>query len=54
MEAIKKAMSKELRDSIQDMTGPYGKGNTSDKIVSISLDFILNNKFDLRKSFYEL
>lgn len=53
-EAIKKALSPEFSDSLRDMKNPYGDGNTSDKIVDISTDFILNGKMQVMKSFYDL
>lgn len=52
--AINKAISQQFRKSIKDADNPYGNGGTSDRIVKISEDFIINNKIDIKKSFYEL
>lgn len=52
--AINKAISQQFRESIKDADNPYGNGGTSDRIVEISEDFIINNKIDIKKSFYEL
>ena len=46
---IKKAISKEFKDSINKIENPYGDGNTSDKIIEVlktySLPDILKKKF---------
>ena len=53
-EAIEKAMSKAFTDSIADAVSPYGNGNTSDKIVQIVKDHLLNDKLDLKKRFHDI
>jgi UDP-N-acetylglucosamine 2-epimerase len=46
---IQKAISKEFKDSLNEIENPYGDGNTSDKIVEVlkaySLSDILRKKF---------
>lgn len=53
-EAIKTALSSKFLDGLSKMVNPYGEGNTSDKIVSITTDFLLNDKLQVMKSFYDL
>lgn len=52
--AIDKAISQKYRLSLCDIDNPYGRGDTSDKIVTISLDYLLNDKMKLQKKFYDL
>lgn len=52
--AIRTAMSKEFKNNIQNAINPYGNGNTSNKIVSIIREFLLNDKIDLKKKFYDI
>lgn len=51
--AIKIALSKEFKEEVKNTINPYGDGNTSEKIVEIIKDFILNNKINLKKKFYD-
>lgn len=53
-DAIEKAMDKEFVSKISSVKNPYGKGNTSNSIVDITTDFLLNDKFDIKKRFYDL
>lgn len=53
-DAISKALSDEFRKKIQTVKNPYGEGNTSDKIVNILLDYLLNKKINLKKKFYNI
>ena len=53
-DAIKKALSPSFRDSLLNMSNPYGDGKTSDKIVNITTDYLLNNKLKVMKAFYDL
>lgn len=50
--SIKKALSKEFKDSLKGLQNPYGKGDTSVKIVKIIKTISLANIF--RKQFNEL
>lgn len=52
--AIKKALSRNFRQSLIHMKNPYGDGNTSDKIVNITRDYLINNKMCLQKKFYDM
>ena len=53
-EAIKKAMSKEFKDRLDNIKNPYGDGNTSVKILDIIKDFFTNEKIVLKKKFYDI
>ena len=52
--AIEIALSKEFKNKAKNTINPYGDGNTSEKIVDIVNDFILNDKVNLKKMFYDL
>lgn len=51
--AIKLALSDNFRNKARTTINPYGDGNTSEKIVSTIKDFLLNNKVNLKKKFYD-
>ena len=51
--AIEYALSQEFRLIAENTINPYGDGNTSLKIVTTIKDFIVNNKVDLKKKFYD-
>jgi len=54
---IEKAMSLAMSDTMKRrarMTiNPYGDGNTSGKIVANIMDFLINNKIDIKKVFFD-
>ncbi len=52
--AIDTGLSGTFRELIKDAVNPYGNGNTSDKIISIVKDFVLNHKIDIKKKFYDI
>lgn len=52
--AIDTGLSGTFRDSIRGAINPYGNGNTSDKIISIVRDFLLNHNIDIKKKFYNI
>jgi GDP/UDP-N,N'-diacetylbacillosamine 2-epimerase (hydrolysing) len=52
--AIDKANDFEFREKIQLVKNPYEKQNTTSSIVSIIVDFLLNEKIDIKKKFYDL
>lgn len=52
--AIDKANDFEFREKIQLVNNPYEKENTTSSIVSIIVDFLLNEKIDIKKKFYDL
>lgn len=54
IKAIKKAMSNDFKDKLKDMENPYGNGNTTSKIASITEDYLNNDKMLLKKEFYDL
>ena len=51
--AITLALNKEFMDKTHQTINPYGDGNTSEKIVDVIKDFILNDTIMLRKEFYD-
>lgn len=52
--AIAQVIDEKFRMSIQDAVNPYGDGNTSNRIIRIISDFLLNDKVDLKKKFYDI
>lgn len=56
-ESIRKALdlasSKEFLDKASKTVNPYGDGNTSDKIIEVIKDYILYDKINIMKKFYD-
>lgn len=52
--AIKLALSDCFRNNAAKAVNPYGNGDTSDKIVTIVKEFLLHDKIDIKKKFYDL
>lgn len=52
--AIDMVLSDEFMDSIAGKKNPYEMNGTSDKIVEIVLDYIINSKLNVRKMFYDI
>lgn len=52
--AIDKAVSVEFNNIIKNVENPYGNGNTSEKLVDIVKDFVINNKLEIKKKFYDI
>lgn len=52
--AIEIALSAEFRKKIKYIKNPYGDGNTSEKIVEILTNNIINGHIDLKKKFYDI
>ncbi len=52
--AMQKAEDGAFRESIRNVDNPYGDGNTSDTIVSIIREYLLNNRIDIKKKFYDI
>ncbi|WP_182199780.1 UDP-N-acetylglucosamine 2-epimerase [Paraliobacillus salinarum] len=52
--AIELALSGNFRIQAKKTINPYGDGNTSEKIVDIVKDFLLNNRIKMKKKFYDL
>lgn len=53
-EAIEKALSTDFKKYVKTVKNPYDKDNTSDMIVSITKDFLLNNKLKVQKKFFDI
>lgn len=53
-DAIEKAIGKEFVSKIGSVENPYGNGDTSNRIVDITTDFLLNDRFNIKKNFYDL
>ena len=52
-EEIEKALNKAMKFN-KKVINPYGKGNSSDKMLKIIRDTFYNKKIDLKKEFYDL
>ena len=52
--SIEKALSPEFRAFAGRVENPYGDGEASARIVSIIKDFLLSEKIELKKKFYDL
>ncbi len=53
-QAIHQAMDTDFLQSINNLSHPFGNGNTSSQIVKIIKDFLYNQTIDIKKSFYDL
>lgn len=53
-EAIVLAGRKEFIEKAKNTQNPYGDGNTSNKIVKVLKDYLLNNQIHLMKQFYNI
>jgi GDP/UDP-N,N'-diacetylbacillosamine 2-epimerase (hydrolysing) len=52
--AINRALSQEFIQLANNVNNPYGDGQTSKKVVDVIKEFILNNKINLKKKFFDL
>lgn len=52
--AINLALSPEVKEVARTAGSPYGDGNTSSKVADIVEDFLVNNRFNLKKQFYDI
>lgn len=52
--AMEKAYQSEFRDIASKVVNPYGDGNTSQKIVKIMKQKLVDEKIDLKKKFYDI
>lgn len=52
--AIRTGLSNEFRSTLQNVVNPYGDGNTTDKIIAVIKEYMLENKIDLKKKFYNI
>lgn len=53
LKSIALASTDEFKNQAKITVNPYGDGKTSGKIVSVIKDFLLNDKIDLKKKFYD-
>ena len=51
--AITMALSMKFKKKAHNTINPYGNGNTSRRIVNVIINFLLNDKIDLKKKFYD-
>ncbi len=54
VEAIDKALSADFIREINEIKNPYGEENTSDIIVNVTVDYLLNNKLKTYKDFFNI
>lgn len=54
VKAIDLALSNEFQEKSKMTVNPYGDGKTSDKIVGIIKDFMIKDKMNLKKQFYNI
>jgi GDP/UDP-N,N'-diacetylbacillosamine 2-epimerase (hydrolysing) len=52
--AITLARTREYKEAASKTVNPYGDGSTSDKVVEVLKEYILGEKFQLMKRFYEI
>ena len=53
-DAINLALSKDFEQRLKTTVNPYGDGNTSSKIIDILKKYMLEDKIDLKKEFYDV
>lgn len=53
-QAIEKALSDEFRKKVSTCNNPYGDGNTSDVIVDITERYLIEDKLQVQKKFYDI
>lgn len=53
MQAIEMARSNNFKFIAKNTINPYGDGKTSEKILDVLKDFLLNEKIDIKKTFYD-
>lgn len=54
IDAINKANNQEFRSRLENIKNPYEKDNTSNSIVNIIMDFLGNDKIDIKKKFFDV
>jgi GDP/UDP-N,N'-diacetylbacillosamine 2-epimerase (hydrolysing) len=52
-QAIKMAVADEFKQKAKNIVNPYGDGKTSGKIVAKIKEFLLNDRINLKKKFYD-
>lgn len=51
--AIRKARTEIFIKQAKETINPYGDGNTSEKVIEVIKEYLLNKKIDLKKTFYD-
>ena len=51
--ALDLALSEDFVQKAKITVNPYGSGDTSNKVVEVIKDYVINNKIDLKKKFYD-
>jgi GDP/UDP-N,N'-diacetylbacillosamine 2-epimerase (hydrolysing) len=52
--AIALAGLQEFQRIAKNTVNPYGDGNTSDKVIEVIKDYLLSDKINLKKKFYNI
>lgn len=52
--SIQLALSNDFKQQVARTVNPYGKGDTSIKIVETIKEYLIQNKIDLKKGFYDI
>lgn len=52
-QALGLALSDKFAHETKKTVNPYGNGDTSNKVVEVIKDCVINNKIDLKKKFYD-
>ncbi|CDG37104.1 UDP-N-acetylglucosamine 2-epimerase [Acetivibrio thermocellus BC1] len=53
-QAIKKALSDSFIKQAKETVNPYGDGNTSERIIEVIKEYMLGEKINLKKEFYDV
>jgi GDP/UDP-N,N'-diacetylbacillosamine 2-epimerase (hydrolysing) len=51
--AIEIALSDSFARKAEKAVNPYGSGDTSDKVINVVKEYVLNEKINLKKKFYD-
>ena len=52
--SLNKAFSEEFKKALKDTKNPYGDGNVTDRIITQIESYLLNDKIQLKKAFYNI
>jgi len=47
------ALSDKFAQEAKKTVNPYGNGDTSNKVVQVIKEYVINNRIDLKKKFYD-
>lgn len=53
LRAIETALSDSFAKKAKETVSPYGDGHTSDKVIEVIKEYLLDKKIDLKKKFYD-